>query len=760
MSKYLVKILSICAFVIIIPLAILATALCVTGSASYKVRLYIVGQDAEASTANCKVLVNGKESKNNVFSFAKGEEAILTFESEGYDFVGWYNGTDKTYNGEEAPVTANVTYSIKVTGNVSMTAKCAIKTYEVTYKGFQKDKVTPFDYGTITYKYGKELVKINDESFRGWRVEGTDDYYTNATFPISGKVDVVGNWIDEKKVVYFDGEKELYSNYYSKDALSVLTLLDENSPIVKAAITDENGGIAYRFLGWTDAEGTMVADLTGYVANFDASTPVNLYIKKEKILYKNVSFNDGDVAIKAITFEDKKFAEKFALLSESETEVSNALKDADGYVAYAFQGWATDKEGLNLVTEEMVKEWKDNFTTDNLTLYLVKEEIPLFTVSYYDAGTRIGVAKYSAENYAELTLESLWTADNEKLQEVLGETYSFLGWTTDVELKVPVTDAFKPETFAKGEVKLYLNKELLDLGKVLKYYDVNGNQIGEDYKFATRDELNALTLLDATSELVTSNLPAGYRFVEWIDKTSGNAINLDTFKNNDNIKTLEAKMSISALEYSAKVIYYNGNADASKNVQITYKDGVGFSSYDKTRTYYTFVGFEFGGKVYTKSGNDYVNSSDKLSDAIKAQANLNVEMTAVWTCQYDSLKIGVSGIDTYNEVKVYGKKGDSYVEVTNTSTYYFNTETATNLESGIYGAIFAQYEGLYFREGGAYQAVGSLAQIKVRYNGVAQTEITGAAMNNVSFADIITILSTKVDLSTNGEITLQFVFNK
>lgn len=300
MSKNLVKILSICAFVIILPLAILATALCVTESASYKLKLYIAGIDANNHVANCKVLINGEERKNNELTVAKNSEVVVTFEGEGYDFGAWYNGSEKVIT-ENDKLSDNVTYTVKMTKNTSLTAKCSVKSYRVSYTGNDEDG-NPLNLNNVVeYKYGDKLMVLEGQvNFVGWVLKGTPTVYKTATFEKSGDIILEAFWANNKSVSYYNGDKVIYSKIYTQEEFNALELIGADSEIVK-----NNVGKGYEFTGWVDANGEPF-DLSAFKGEkYETSAKeVKINLARKAIKYTvNVKVNPNTDGVIAITYD-------------------------------------------------------------------------------------------------------------------------------------------------------------------------------------------------------------------------------------------------------------------------------------------------------------------------------------------------------------------------------------------------------------------------------------------------------------------------
>lgn len=294
MSKNFLKILSICAFVVILPLAILATALCVTESQAYWVRLYVDGTiEGQPATS---VLINGKERDKNELRVQKGSEVIITFEGEAYDFDGWYQGTDKTYQGINKVIAdkSHATYSFKLEGATELTAKCNVKTYTFTFGGNYNDGSKIEDVvDEKTFVYGDplpELSPIGENTgiaFSGWMLneEGVvEGPFKTATYSVSGAHNLTAKWDNEKQVSYYDADKKLISSSaYTQDKFNSFELLtaEDVKTYIKAG---------YTFAGWTDVNGNPI-NLEELKTNFNTNN-LDLYLKLDVINYNlSVKFN-------------------------------------------------------------------------------------------------------------------------------------------------------------------------------------------------------------------------------------------------------------------------------------------------------------------------------------------------------------------------------------------------------------------------------------------------------------------------------------
>ena len=199
MSKYLIKILSICAFVVLLPLIITATALTVTETRAFSLSVDISGNTNERYSAS--VLINDKEE--NKFTSIKNTNVELTFVADAYDFIGWFKGSKNTFKEDDAPISKENKFTYNLTENSYLTAVCKEKVFTVKYKG------TDYEGNTLviddqTLNYGAELVFSDNSDFAGWKIVGdaSNKIYKNAEFAnYAGgtEIEVEAVWISSIK---------------------------------------------------------------------------------------------------------------------------------------------------------------------------------------------------------------------------------------------------------------------------------------------------------------------------------------------------------------------------------------------------------------------------------------------------------------------------------------------------------------------------------------------------------------------------------
>lgn len=374
MSKYLVKILSICAFVVMLPLIILGTALCVTETATYKIRLFVDGNDGEYAT--CEMLINGEKRENNELSLIKNSDVTISFVSNGYNFESWYEGSNTEYQAANKVFTENDVYTFKLTGDIDLTAKCNVKSYSVIYTGENYDG-TPLESETVQYKYGEPLKTLDagdsGTSFVGW-MEGTNATpYTRATFAENGEYTLTAVWSNQKKVVYYAADRTtvIYSTVYNSYSFEKAELLDVNSSAVKDGVTP-----GYSFAGWKDSNNESLDSLQAYKDNFNFET-LNIYLSETLNTYNiKVNFNALSSESKNITYD---VVNEFSAYDVERTHYTLAGFKYQNKL-YAYNAEAKDYvcDGISLgkvlvdnntFDVECVAVWQSEYPTLNLEVY-------------------------------------------------------------------------------------------------------------------------------------------------------------------------------------------------------------------------------------------------------------------------------------------------------------------------------------------------------------------------------------------------------
>ena len=189
MSKKLLKILAICIFVTLIPVAVVAIALAATLSAPYTIAVEFKGTDAALEAtypAAANISVNDQLKDGNSVGVKMDDKITITLADGAYEVVGFYAGNAESVTADSEKLTDSLTsYSFNATDSATITIWVEAKSFNITYT---EESVTG---GTMTY--GSELATIDRVDFVGWTVTSAPvgvatntEIYTKATFPVSG----------------------------------------------------------------------------------------------------------------------------------------------------------------------------------------------------------------------------------------------------------------------------------------------------------------------------------------------------------------------------------------------------------------------------------------------------------------------------------------------------------------------------------------------------------------------------------------------
>ena len=353
MSKQLIKIICICALVVICPLIIVGVSIMATEAVGYTLTICEggiekVGEvDFGGKSSQISIIVDGKTQTSNKITLTKRTEVTVTFNTDnevckGYDFIGWYNGNYSEINVEtdsKLNKQGESSYTFEITKNTVLTAVRNVKTYTVNYTEFLDMNGSPVSFASQDLVYNQDLMQpsldpTDTRVFTGWREKsetGVGDITRKANFENSGAVNVVPAWEEEMQVTYVaqDGVTKIYQETLTESQVASYTLLNETNPLVKEAV-----GAGYEFVGWKangqsvngfdyDTNGiTLVLDrkLVNYTLNvkyhalstsesqvaFDVSNGFGAYnVTRENYVLKGFEYNqtlytnlskDGDLA--------------------------------------------------------------------------------------------------------------------------------------------------------------------------------------------------------------------------------------------------------------------------------------------------------------------------------------------------------------------------------------------------------------------------------------------------------------------------------
>ena len=207
-----------------------------------------------------------------------------------------------------------------------------------------------------------------------------------------------------------------------------------------------------------------------------------------------------------------------------------------------------------------------------------------------------------------------------------------------------------------------------------------------------------------------------------------------------------------------------------------YSTEYGFSAYELAdkRTGYTFIGLEYSGVLYTMSlvEVDYVNGITKLSNAIKMQQQKQLEVTAVWECEFTSYIFNFKAYCEYQregtpvETRwgVYNnssnKEENNLVEKMDVSVVFNDKEENYyyDLEDNIFNILFSDSEAKYYtKEGAEVEFNGDVLIIDVASN----SEYTIHGIEDAyTFRNAMGTLKYKLgSLDNTNQVTIGFMFD-
>ncbi len=340
MSKSLTKILTICILALIIPVAIVVTAICLSNAVTYTLTLAIDG--FEENTGAITLKVNGKDYVEPV-QISRNSLVTLSVDSTGYDFGGWFLGTPEEISAEDKEISDKKSFTIKINEDLTLTAMNEIIVYSISY-----------DEETATQvKYGSELKVIPDEDrangivFKGWKMEGSENVYTKALFGTEEDVALTSVQDLIKYNISYNGEEPVSVEF----GTALKEFEDEDR---------ENGLV---FEGWK-----INGDETVYVEakflDYDENQVINL-VSSQKNLFEGVV---KEITVKYDFYGGPWYDEEGCIIEgEISHKLINSVKDDVDALEYNY-----DTETIEILLNELVKEVYNSeggkYTAESITI--------------------------------------------------------------------------------------------------------------------------------------------------------------------------------------------------------------------------------------------------------------------------------------------------------------------------------------------------------------------------------------------------------
>lgn len=340
MSKSLTKILTICILALIIPVAIVVTAICLSNAVTYTLTLAIDGFEENAGAITLKV--NGKDYVEPV-QISRNSLVTLSVDSTGYDFGGWFLGTPEEISAEDKEISDKKSFTIKINEDLTLTAMNEIIVYSISY-----------DEETATQvKYGSELKVISDEDrtngivFKGWKMEGSENVYTKALFGTEKDVALTSVQDLIKYNISYNGEEPV--------SVEFGTALKEFED------QDRENGLVFE--GWK-----INGDETVYVEakflDYDENQVINL-VSSQKNLFEGVV---KEITVKYDFYGGPWYDEEgYIIEGEISHKLINSVKDDVDALEYNY-----DTETIEILLNNLVKEVYnsegDKYTAESITI--------------------------------------------------------------------------------------------------------------------------------------------------------------------------------------------------------------------------------------------------------------------------------------------------------------------------------------------------------------------------------------------------------
>lgn len=347
MSKKLLKILAICIFVTLIPVAIVGIAMAATLSAPFTVTVQLKGEVESLSEYNKSLtLTVNNNQKNSLSVGVKSDDKVtISFEGEAYDVKGFYEGGSTAVNEESKPLASKVSsYTFNVNGDRTISVWIEPKTFNITFEGNET---------TSVLTYGDELSIIEDDTeFRGWTIKTApagvtinDTVYNYATFPVSGDYTLSPSYAKYMEFHYFVRDEEVAVEKVEKSNYGDYQFLTADE-------INEKVGAGYSFVGWAES-----ADLLKEISQLPEFTvgSYNVYAMLDLITFNiDVKFNANSNQVDQLSFNIQ-----------------------DGFGQYAATRPNYNLVGFNYNSDEfIVNEEKTNYTNSekgNLSVVIAEE---------------------------------------------------------------------------------------------------------------------------------------------------------------------------------------------------------------------------------------------------------------------------------------------------------------------------------------------------------------------------------------------------
>lgn len=496
MSKHLVKILSICALVILLPLTIVGISLFVTEPVACTLTIEENESKGTYASSDISIRVDGEELEEKSAKIKKHTEVTVVFTGEGYNFKGWFDGKADEIQPTDEPLSEDgeTTYTFILRKSTTLTAVREVIKYNVTYSGTLDDKTTPVSdqiaETTQEIEYGARLASLTPTvagtTFGGWYQVASEGEIVDATGTMVAKFEgenivLKPVWPDQMVVTYKNGDSTILVQRVAEENASSYTLLSAESELVQNALSKGK-----EFVGWyEDLEGEKVTSIIYDPQNL----MITLYMKEQAInytlnaQYHAVSENkvamtyNVDNGFSAVEYENDNYRTGYTFKGYDFGGTLYTKSEGD-YVSGA-GAKLSDKIISGEVTDTIVAVWECEYSP----LYITFE-----AASYYEDeegykgywsvyGTKDGISDVEMEE--DLVLVKFVDNNEENSYDLSENIYErFIGQYTDLHVYEGNSVEFANEVMVYiGNTNVFVgcvtNGESIDFAKILKTVESN-----------------------------------------------------------------------------------------------------------------------------------------------------------------------------------------------------------------------------------------------------------------------------------------------
>ena len=591
-------------------------------------------------------------------TYYRDTQVILTAKAAptGYDFVGWYEGSNL--------VSTSLSFSVTLTANRTLVAKYKIKSYTVnaTSEDINKGTVSPAGQ---TVEHGANATVVATPkaayNFAGW-YNGTTKVSSNAsyTFAVTANISLTA--------------KFTIKTFTTTTANSTGGTASVNKSSVEyggSAIWTATPSTGYNFSKWSN--GSTANPLT--VSNITANTHITpVFVLKSYTVTWNP--NGGSVSPTSTT---KTHGSTLGTLP-------TPTRAADVQYTYTFKGWFTAATGGTQVSASTT-------VTRNVTYYAQWTATPRSYTATFN-GNGGGTPSPS-------TITKTYGSELGTLPTCSRTGYTFLGWYTASSGGTKISSATK----ITGTVTYYAQ---WSINSYTLTYNVNGGNAVSPTSKSVQYGSAYGTLPTPTK---SSDAEYTYAFAGWYTAASGGTqVTANTTMGAGNT-TIYAHWTATTRSYT---VTWNGNGGtpSKSSSSFHYNDVLGTLP-TATRTEHVFKGWST-----SASGSVNVNESTKVTEDVTYYAiwqinryNLIVNPSVGGT---------VTGGGTYDygtKVTLKATPSDGYRFVKWSDGDTNPTRTVTVTRSYTYVAIFAQDTYLELDKTSlTFEAAGGTQTVKVTSN--------------------------------------------